>query len=121
MNMLLLVAALACSEPTAPVTADPVAIDTVVEALEEVPIHYARGHDDAARQSWRVAHAAFDEGVEPALRTQWGRQRTAELEYLFGRLRHELDATSGDPAPLTKDLLSRLGDVPRQTPPPPVQ
>lgn len=61
-----------------------------------------------ARAAWRRAHALFEAQVEPGLRQTLPAREVTETEYLFGRVRYEIDRRRGHPGRVAARLSERL-------------
>ncbi len=106
--LLLILTACGAKPPEAPPPPPGPVVARVVATLDEATrLDRDRRHPEAIA-AWRRAHAAFERDLEPTLRAQWSDVEIAETEYLFGRVRSELDQARGRPGPVVRALEERL-------------
>jgi len=67
-------------------------------ALDRAVDEHRQGHPELARQAWRDAHQAWDQGLSAGLATTVDEQSLLRLELHLGRIRAALDDPKGDPA-----------------------
>lgn len=103
--MLLLLAASACSfvAPAPAEPATPETVDAILLRLEEAG-QLASTDQEAAMDAWSVAVARFEEQVEPGLRATEDPVEVATTEYAFSRIHRAL--AQGKDATAEIELLS---------------
>ena len=88
---LILATALLCacaSRPGPPET--PLAPHQAAEQVVNALLEAADPAAEDAVETWRSAHATFEEQLEPLLRDRFGDREVAQIEYEFGLLRSRL-------------------------------
>lgn len=106
---LLLIASCNSAPPADAPPPDPgPALERVTATLDEAVRLDRDRREEEARDAWRRAHATFDEQLEPALSAVLEPREVVLTEYLFGRVRSEIDQASGRPGVPARDLITRL-------------
>jgi len=105
----------------APPPPDPAPVVARVLATLKEAARLDRDHRTSeADSAWRRAHAVFERDLEPALARLEPDRELTETEYLFARIRAEIDQARGAPGPVIRQLGERLEDeiaaLPEETP-----
>jgi len=83
----------------------------VSASLHQAVYLHGNGRSDEAVEVWHDAHATLRQDLLDAVREARGDREALRVEYLMGRVRHQLELPTGEPDPLVSEVESVVGEV----------